>query len=507
MGSEVYLYNVNQMKSPDVNLWMCFPSIYSFSLSSLGYLWICKEFDERNDVFVERVCSDTNKTHLRPNEVDIIAFSFSFDLDFLNIFKMLEKYNIPLKSEDRDEKYPLIMVGGPVVTANPMPYSKFFDVCFIGDGEGLNSKVVDIYKENQGKSKDEILKALSEIEGVFVPKYKKDVKKSTVKLDNCVYTPIISEDAYFKNTFIVEIARGCSNCCAFCLASYLNLPQRNVQLDKVLEALELGLSFTNKIALLGANVCAHPNMEAICNFILEKVSEGREIEMTLSSLRADKLSPLVVKTLVRTGQKSATVALEAGSERLRKVINKHISKEQFYNTVKIAMENGLKALKVYCMYGIPSETQEDLDELVEFAKDLKKTYKGFELSYAFATFVPKPHTPFQWCRREESKSLEKKEMFLKKEFHKLGLKASFSSIKWDYFQTVLSRGDETLTDYLLEVYKNGANLGAFKKSAKGVINLSHFIDEIDVKSELPWDFIKFNPNKNALLQEHSRLLF
>ena len=181
------------MKSPDVNLWMCFPSIYSFSLSSLGYLWICKEFDERNDVFVERVCSDTDKTHLRPNEVDIMAFSFSFDLDFLNIFKMLEKYNIPLKSEDRDEKYPLIMVGGPVVTANPMPYSKFFDVCFIGDGEGLNSKVVDIYKENRGKSKDEILKALSEIEGVFVPKYKKDVKKSTASVIREVLKKLESE--------------------------------------------------------------------------------------------------------------------------------------------------------------------------------------------------------------------------------------------------------------------------------------------------------------------------
>lgn len=506
MNKEIYLYNVNQMKNPEVKMWMCFPSIYSFSLSSLGYLWISKEYEERDDVYVERVCSDTELTHLSPKELDFIAFSFSFDLDFLNIFKMLEKYNIPLKSEDRDETYPLVMVGGPVVTANPIPYSNFFDVFFIGDGEGINSKVVDIYKANKGKSKDEILRALSELEGVFVPKYKKDVQKATAKLDNCVYTPIISEDAYFKNTFIVEIARGCSNCCAFCLASYLNLPQRNMHLDKVLEALELGLSFTNKIALLGANVCAHPDMEAICNFLLEKMDEGREIEMTISSLRADKLSPLVVKTLVRAGQKSATVALEAGSERLRKVINKHISKEQFYNTVKIAQENGLKGLKVYCMYGIPTETTEDLEELVEFAKDLKKTYKGFDLSYAFSTFVPKPHTPFQWCKREESKSLEKKELFLKKEFHKLGLKVSFSSIKWDYFQTVLSRGDETLTDYLLDVYKNGGNLGAFKKSAKGLIDFSNYIDEIDVNSELAWDFIKFRPNKTSLLQEHSRLL-
>lgn len=506
MENEIYLYNVNQIKEPDVKMWFCFPSIYSFSLSSLGYLWLCKEFDEREDVYIERIASDTKTTVLSPNELDFMGFSFSFDLDFLNIFKMLEKYNIPLKSEDRDETYPLLFAGGPVITSNPMPYSKFFDLFFIGDGEKINSRVVDVYKKNKDKSKDELLKLLSDIEGVYVPKYPKQVNKVTTELDDCVYTPILSENAYFKNTFIVEIARGCSNCCAFCMASYLNLPQRNVALNKVLEALELGLSFTNKIALLGANVCAHPNMNEICEFLLDKMRNGKEIEMTISSLRADKLSPIVVKTLVRAGQKSATVALEAGSERLRKVINKNISKEQFYKTVEIAKDNGLKGLKVYCMYGIPTETMQDLEELVEMAKDLKKTFKGFDLSYAFATFVPKPHTPFQWCERENSKSLEKKELFLKKEFHKLGLKTSFSSIKWDYFQTLLSRGDETLTDYLIEVYKNGGNLGAFKNSAKGLIEISDFTNELDINKELAWDIIKVRPEKFALIQEHNRLL-
>jgi len=506
MNKEICLYRINKSKNPDIKLWMCFPSVYSFSLSSLGYLWIAKEFDERDDIYVERVCSDTNSTCLNVNDLDFIGFSFSFDLDFLNIFKMLEKYNIPLKAEDRDKSYPLIFAGGPVITANPMPYSKIFDFFLIGDSKNVNTTVIDIYKQNKNKSKDEILRILSDVEGVFVPKYPKPVQKSTTKLDCCVYTPIISENAYFKDTFILEIVRGCSNCCAFCVASYLNLPQRNVALNKIIDALEVGLNFTNKIALLGANVCTHPDMDAICNYLLEKMDSGKKIEMSISSLRADKLSPLIVKTLVKAGGKTATVALEAGSERLRKVINKNISNEQFINTVKIAKENGLKGLKIYCMIGLPTETTDDLKDLVAFAKQLKTDFKGFDLSYSFSTFIPKPHTPFQWCGREETKTLEKKQNYLKKEFHKLGLKASFSSIKWDYYQTVLSRGDETLTDYLIEVYKNGANLGAFKNSAKGLVDVSKFVGELDINSDLCWDIIKVKPEKFALINEHNRLL-
>lgn len=506
MSKEICLYRVSKIKNPDVKLWMCFPSVYSFSLSSLGYLWISKEFDERDDVFVERVCSDTSSTCLSVKELDFIGFSFSFDLDFLNIFKMLDKYSIPLKAEDRDDTFPFIFAGGPVITANPMPYSKIFDFFLIGDSKNVNTTVVDVYKNNRDKTKDEILNILSDIEGVFVPKYPKPVQKSTTTLDCCVYTPIISEDAYFKDTFILEIVRGCSNCCAFCLASYLNLPQRNVELSKIIEALEIGLNFTDKIALLGANVCTHPDIDAICNYLLEKMSKGKKIEMSISSLRADKLSPLIVKTLVRAGCKTATVALEAGSERLRKAINKNISNAQFVDTVRVARDNGLKGLKVYCMLGLPTETMEDLEDLVKFVKTLKTDFKGFDLSYSFSTFIPKPHTPFQWCAREDSKSLENKQHYLKKEFHKLGLKASFSSVKWDYYQTVLSRGDERLGDYLIEVYKNGANLGAFKNSAKGLLDVSEFVGEFDINSDLCWDIIKVKPEKFALISEHNRLL-
>ena len=230
--------------------------------------------------------------------------------------------------------------------------------------------------------------------------------------------------------------------------------------------------------------------------------------MSVSSLRVDAITPDVVKTLVASGQKNATLAIEAGSERLRRVINKNLTEDQIFNAVKIARENGLKGFKFYGMIGIPTETQEDLEAIVELAKRVKKENKGFDISFGFSSFVPKPHTPFQWCGREDSKSLEKKSAFLLKELRKIGITAHVSSIKWDYWQAVLSRGDSSLTNFLIEVYKQGGKLGAFKSSAKKFnIDTDYFAYEnYPFNKELPWDFIDIRPGKDFLIKENKRLL-
>ena len=434
------------------------------------------------------------------------AFSFSFDLDFLEIFKMLEKYNIPLKANERNK--PLIFAGGPVVSANPELYKEIFDFFVIGDGEDINLEAVRICKANKDKSKDEILKLLSEIEGVYVPQYSKTVHKHTKKISECIYTPILTEEAFFPNTFVIEMTRGCANRCGFCLASYLNLPLRSIPYETLKNIIDLGLKHTNKIALLGAQISAHPRFHDICNYIYKQIQNGKNIEMSVSSLRVDAITPDVVKTLVASGQKNATLAIEAGSERLRRVINKNLTEDQIFNAVKIARENGLKGFKFYGMIGIPTETQEDLEAIVELAKRVKKENKGFDISFGFSSFVPKPHTPFQWCGREDSKSLEKKSAFLLKELRKIGITAHVSSIKWDYWQAVLSRGDSSLTNFLIEVYKQGGKLGAFKSSAKKFnIDTDYFAYEnYPFNKELPWDFIDIRPGKDFLIKENKRLL-
>ena len=509
MNKEKYLYTQNISKQANFNMWMAFPGIYSFSMSSLGYLWMYKSIDEMEDVNIERICSDTQQTHLHRENIDLFGFSFTFDTDFLTIFSMLEQYKFPLKSQDRKEIDTLIFAGGPVVSANPEPYRDFFDFFIIGDGEDVNLQVVEICKNNKGNSKDFILDKLSTIEGVYVPKLGQyPVKKLTKKLTECIYTPILSEDAFFKNTFILEMVRGCANRCGFCLASYLNLPLRFMPYEVLIKIIKLGLSKTNKIALLGAQISAHPHFKDVCRYILERIENGEKIEMSVSSLRVDAITPDVVKTLVAAGQKNSTLAIEAGSERLRKVINKNVTKDQIFNAVKTAKDVGLKGLKFYGMLGLPTETQKDIDEMIELARELKSTFKNFDISFGFSSFVPKPNTPFQWIGRENTKSLENKANYIKKEMHKLGISASVSSIKWDYWQAVLSRGDGSFTDFLEGVYKKGGKIGAFKAAAKeNHIDTDYYAyTNFSFEEELPWDFIQISPGKEFLIKENLRLI-
>ncbi len=497
---EKYLYQRNTSKNSDYVMWMAFPGIYSFSMSSLGYLWMFKTIDEIEGINIERICSDTEKTKFA--KPDLMGFSFSFDMDFLTIFSMLEKYNIALKAKDRDI---IVFAGGPVVSANPEPYKDFFDFFIIGDGEDVNIKAVEICKN--ASNKQEALQLLSEVEGIYVPIYPQKVNKLTKKLTECIYTPIISNEAFFKDTFILEMSRGCANRCGFCLASYLNLPLRCVPYEELLNTIELGLSYTDKIALLGAQISAHPHFNDVCKHIYNKIQSGQKIEMSVSSLRVDAITPDVVRTFVAAGQKNTTLAIEAGSERLRKVINKNLSEEQIFNAVKIARDNGLKGLKFYGMIGLPTETYEDLEATVNLAKCLKQENKGFDISFGFSSFVPKANTPFQWFGREGTKSLEEKSNFLKKELHKLGVTAHISSIKWDYWQAVLSRGDASLNDFVLDIYKQGGKLGAFKAAAKKYnIDTDYFAcGNWNFNQQLPWDFIDVNPGKEFLIKENQRL--
>lgn len=508
-NKDIYLYNKALSKDADYTVWMAFPGITSFALSSLGYLWMFKTIDELDDVNIEMVCSDTKTTKFKRDDIDLIGFSFTFDTDFLTIFSMLEKNKIPLKSSERTENNPLIFAGGPVVSANPEPFRDFFDFVIIGDGEDVNLKIVKLCQQHKEKSKPEILKILGNEEGVYVPSLeKKRVSKITKCLTECIYTPIISEDAFFKNTFIMEVARGCSNRCGFCLASYMNLPLRSVPYEDIINSIELGLKHTNKIALLGAQISAHPQFSKICEYIYKKIQQGDKLEMSVSSLRVDAIEPDIVKTLVAAGQKNSTLAIEAGSDRLRTVINKNLKEEQIFRAAEIARANGLKGLKFYGMIGLPTETQADIEETIQLAANLKKQHKGFDISFGFSSFVPKANTPFQWCGRESTKSLEEKAKYIKKEMHKLGVSANVSSAKWDYYQAVLSRGDGSFTEFLIDIYKSGGNLGAFRKSAvKHNIDTDYYaLGNYDLNQTLAWDFIDVKPGKEFLKSEHERLL-
>ncbi len=357
------------MAKSNYNLIMAYPAIEEFALSSLGYMWLCKIASEL--INTERISTDSAYFNIKTTGA--IAFSLSFDFDFLGVFEILEKNNIPFLANERGEDYPLIFAGGPVITTNPEPLKQIFDFMMIGDGEENFKSVVKILAK--GMNKAETLRELSGLEGIYVPSITTKVKKVTETLNNVIYTPIVSDKSYFKDTFIIEVARGCMNRCAFCTASYLNLPFRHYDYEKIIDAIELGLKQTNKIALLGAQISAHPEFNNIMKYLRDKMDSGVNIELGISSLRTDSVTPELVQTLVKGEQRTSTIAIEAASERLRRFINKNLKEEQILNAVRIARENGLRGLKIYSMLGIPTETQEDIDEFLRLAKLIKSERK------------------------------------------------------------------------------------------------------------------------------------
>lgn len=524
---EIFLYSPSPKKTDAVKVWFGFPATYHIGMSALGYLSLFKLLDTHENAHPERIFSDTTTTSHKKNEVELFGFSFSFEFDFLSIFKTLENYGIPLFAKDRTEEHPIIFAGGPVISVNPEPFADFFDFLMIGDGENITNIIDSIY-QNRTLSKSEKLIELSKIEGIYVPslykiEYNEDfsikniypeikVKKSTKKQLKCMYSAIITEDTMFKNNCLIEIARGCPNRCAFCIASYANLPFRFPPYNEIIDAIEQGIEKVGKIGLLGALVTAHPEFDKITDYLLSKLDE-KEFEVSISSLRADKIERKTIQMLKKAGQKSATIAVEAGSQRLRNFINKNLTTEQIFETVKTISEEGLSAIKIYSMIGLPSETMDDIKELAELMIELNKKNRSLSLTLSSSSFVPKAQTPFQRYGREDAKVLKEKNDYLKKILHINGIKYRPTSVKWDNIQGLLSRGDRRLAPILVEFYKYSASLGsinrAYKECQEKIPNLPPFewySQRIIEKDEiLPWNMLEFSHSKDYLEKELLRL--
>jgi len=398
--------------------------------------------------------------------------------------------------------------------------------------------MMNTYKEVRNLSKKEQLLRLSSIEGLYIPalydvEYNSDgtiksispntpeapetVKKRYIKdLSQSLYSPILTEKSVFPGTFLVETARGCPKKCKFCIASYLTLPSRYPLYESVIEIIEKGLECSHKIGLLGALITEHPDFEKICEYILKRrenyKKEEKHFEISVSSLRIDKITPLTVKTLVACGQKQATISVEAGSERLRNFIGKQLTEEDIRKGVKIARENGLTGLKVYGMIGLPSETQEDIEELAELMIKLKKENKGFNLTLSVCSFVSKAQTPFQWEERPDEKIITQRSNYLRKELNKNKVLYKPTSIKWDYVQAIISRGDRRLSFVLEKVNEIGGTLGNLSKAYKEVARETNMpesdwfaLRKRDFSEILPWELINTGISKENLKKDSLKI--
>ncbi len=515
-----------------------FPNEYSVGITSLGYQVVWANLAMRDDVQVSRLFTDIHEQ--LPRKPEIVGFSISWELDYVNILNLLESLEIPIRASFREDHHPIIFGGGPVLTANPEPFADFFDVILLGDGENLLGDFIAAYKEVRNASRQVQLKALAQVPGIYVPSlYEVEyqaldgavksikpisseipaiVQKQTYRGNILSASTVVTEKAAWENIYMVEVVRSCPEMCRFCLASYLTLPFRTASLESsLIPAIEKGLQVTKRLGLLGASVTQHPEFETLLDYISQPQYD--DVRLSIASVRTNTVTVQLAQTLAKRDTRSLTIAIESGSEKLRRIINiaiesgseklrriinKKLNNDEIIQAAVNAKAGGLTSLKLYGMAGIPGEEPEDLERTVAMMRSVKKAAPGLRLTLGCSTFVPKAHTPFQWFG--VNKQAEKRLQMLQKQLKPQGIEFRPESYNWSIIQALLSRGDRRIS-HLLELTRDfGDSLGSYKrafKQLKGKIPDLDFYVHANWSTEqiLPWNHLQ-GPLPQSTLLKH-----
>ncbi|HLO88071.1 MAG TPA: radical SAM protein [Nostocaceae cyanobacterium] len=521
--SERLLFTPATPKTDAIPLIFAFPNEYSVGITSLGYQVVWATLAMRDDVQVSRLFTDTHEQ--LPRHPELLGFSVSWELDYVNIFNLLESLGIPIRATSRHENHPLIFGGGPVLTANPEPFADFFDVVLLGDGENLLDNFVTAYQEVRTATREVKLTRLAQVPGIYIPSlYNIEytaadgeiksihpvsseippvIQKQTYRGNTLSASTVVTEKAAWENIFMVEVVRSCPEMCRFCLASYLTLPFRTASLEgSLIPAIEKGLQVTNRLGLLGASVTQHPEFSDLLNYISQPKYD--DVRLSIASVRTNTVTVELAQTLAKRDTRSLTIAIESGSAPLRQIINKKLENEAIIQAAVNAKSGGLSSLKLYGMVGIPGEEESDLDATVAMIKTVKKAASGLRLTLGCSTFVPKSHTPFQWFG--VNKQSEKRLQFLQKQLKPQGIDFRPESYNWSIIQALLSRGDRRLSR-LLELTRDfGDSLGSYKrafKQLKGEIpDLDYYVfSNWSTEQILPWSHLQ-GPLPQSTLLKH-----
>jgi radical SAM superfamily enzyme YgiQ (UPF0313 family) len=500
-----------------------FPNEYTVGITSLGYQIVWATLAVRSDIEVSRLFTDIREP--LPRHPELLGFSLSWELDYVNILNLLESLEVPIWASQRTDNHPIVFGGGPVFTANPEPFADFFDVILLGDGENLIDNFIDAYKQVRTADRQTKLRHLAQVPGVYVPSLYEviyldvaegiksiqpidaaipgTVEKQTYRGNTLSASTVVTERAAWENIYMVEVVRSCPEMCRFCLASYLTLPFRTASLEgSLIPAIDRGLAVTNRLGLLGASVTQHPEFEVLLDYLNHPKYDG--VRLSLASVRTNTVTVKLAEILTKRDSKSVTIAVESGSDRLRKIVNKKLTNDEIIQAAINAKTGGLKGIKLYGMAGIPGEEMEDLEETVAMLRAVKKAAPGLRLTFGCSTFVPKSHTPFQWLG--VNKDAEKRLKFLDKELRKLGLEFRPESYNWSVIQGLLSKGDRRLSKLLELVRHYGDTLGSYRRAFKELRGQLPDMDfyvfqEWDLDRVLPWSHLK-GPLPEATLKKH-----
>lgn len=559
---------VKDTSKVDIRFAMCFPDVYEIGMSHLGIQILYDMFNKREDTWCERVYSPWPDLHeiMKEKQIplfglesqepiknfDFLAMTLQYEMCYTNILQILDLSQIPLRSKDRTEKDPLVIGGGPC-SYNPEPIADFFDIFYIGEGETRYDDLFDLYKQmkKNGKSRQEMLHEIAKIPGMYVPSlytvsYKEDgtidtfapiyddvpktIKKEIeMDLSTSVYPekPVVPFIKATQDRIVLEIQRGCIRGCRFCQAGMIYRPNREKRVARLKELAEQMIASTghDEISLSSLSSSDYSELEELINYLIDECGK-KKINISLPSLRIDAFSLDIMQKVQDIKKSSLTFAPEAGTQRLRNVINKGLTVDNIMNGSKQAFEGGWNKVKFYFMLGLPTETEEDMRGIPELANDVAMLYydtvpkenrKGkCQITISTSFFVPKPFTPFQWARMYPPGEYLRRAKIVNdhvKEMH------NHKSIRYNWHEAdvtvlegVLARGDRRLCDTILYVYEHGGYFDAWNEyfdydrwleafAATGIDPDFYTMRERDLDETLPWDFIDVGVTKEFLKRE------
>ncbi len=564
IGGELNIV-IKEKAKVDVRFAFCFPDVYEVGMSHLGTKILYHNLNKREDTYCERAFApwpDMEK-QLRDNDIplytletkdplkefDFIGFTLQYEMSYTNILNMLNLSNIPLRASERDESYPIIIAGGPCAY-NPEPLYDIIDVFQLGEGEEVINEIIDVHKENKNKlTKSELLLELSKIKGVYVPslyevsynedgtikefrgKYpevpKKVVKRFVSNFDESEFPEklIVPYTEIVHDRVVLETFRGCTNGCRFCQAGMIYRPVREKKTATLLSQADKLLKSTGyeEISLSSLSTCDYSDIQNLINTLILEHG-GNNVGIALPSIRVDAFSVDLIKAIQKVRKSGLTFAPEAGSQRMRDVINKGVTEERVIEAVKNAFESGWSTIKLYFMIGLPYENIEDCNAIGELAEKIADEYfkvpkqirnKGLRITVSTSIFVPKPFTPFQWAPMATIESVGEKIKAVKTSMRSKSITYNYHHSQVSYLEAVIARGDRRVCEVIIKAYENGAKFDGWTEH----FNFEHWqkaLEESNVNGDfyayrersteevLPWDFIDIGVNRNYLIKENEK---